>query len=231
MEEWCHPGRPSLVGMPRRVSSAAMARSDSPRASSSLIRATAPASAGHGTRAAGEPVLLDRRGSPGSRTEPDLPAPFPPSDLVLQRVGGPLADQVAFELGQDRQHPEDHLAAGRGGVDPLGEGDQVGPGPVEPLGDGQGVPGGAGQAAERVEDQRTPPQAQTRSRAAWRAGRLSARPPDFPRPAPPSSPSPSTKTSAGSRGASLAAHQEATRARWASRLTPSRAWSSVLTRM
>jgi hypothetical protein len=36
-----------------------------------------------------------------------------------QPGAGPLADQVAFELGQGREDVEDELAAGGGGVDRL----------------------------------------------------------------------------------------------------------------
>jgi hypothetical protein len=69
-----------------------------------------------------------------------------------QPGGGPFADQVAFELGQGREHMEDQLAARGGGVDRLMEA-------VEPdaalgqSGDGvDQVAQGAAQAVEFPDD-------------------------------------------------------------------------------
>lgn len=55
--------------------------------------------------------------------------------------GGPLGDNVALELCQDRQQPEQHLPGGGGGLDLFAEGDHVGAPPVQGLGDGDRVLG------------------------------------------------------------------------------------------
>ena len=68
-----------------------------------------------------------------------------------QGQGGAFADQVALQLRQDGQHAEHHLAGGAGGVDALGETNEVGPGLVEPLADGEGVPGRPGQAGQETD--------------------------------------------------------------------------------
>jgi hypothetical protein len=53
-----------------------------------------------------------------------------------QPGAGPLADEVAFELGQRSEHMEDQLAAGGGGVDRLLEAAEPDPAVGEP---GHGV--------------------------------------------------------------------------------------------
>jgi hypothetical protein len=69
-----------------------------------------------------------------------------------QPGGGAFADEVAFELGQGREHVEDELAAGGGGVDCLLEAAE----PDAALGQaGDGVDQMPQGAAEAVEFQTT----------------------------------------------------------------------------
>jgi hypothetical protein len=70
-----------------------------------------------------------------------------------QPGGGPLTDQVAFELGQGRKDVKDELAAGSGGVDRLLETAEPDP-TLGELSDGvDQVPQGAAKAVELPDDQ------------------------------------------------------------------------------
>lgn len=73
--------------------------------------------------------------------------------LVGQGRGGPLADEVTFELGQGRDRREEEPPHPVRGVDLLGDAYEVGPGLAKLVGDVDRVSGGAGQAGERVDDE------------------------------------------------------------------------------
>lgn len=83
-----------------------------------------------------------------------LPADEPADALhVPDRHGGPLSHNVALELGEHRQQPEQHLPGSAGGLDPLRQAYKIGVPAIEAIGDGKGVPGRSRQPGEAVDHQ------------------------------------------------------------------------------